>query len=182
MVLGLLARAPASGWDLKARLARDPSLGWDAELAQIYPVLRRLLKGGFVAMKRRRSTKGPARREYRLTPDGKREFLDWLSEPLSVPRPKDATLARLAFLERLDPALRAERLDAYRALVASALKTAGPGATAARRRRRALLETELAWVDAERRLVAAVSGGESGQPGERFEKRATNFLRPALSK
>ena len=153
MLLGLLSRAPGSGWDLKSRLVRDPALHWDAELAQIYPALRRLLRGGFVALKRRRSTKGPARREYRLTAAGRRELADWLAEPPELPRPKDAALARLAFLERRTPEDRLARLKAYRALLAEALRRAGPGTTAARRRRRALLETELAWADAEMAVI-----------------------------
>ena len=149
VLLGLLARGPGSGWDLKSRLLRDPSIAWDAELAQIYPAMKKLLRGGFVAMKRRRSTKGPARREYRLTPSGRRELLEWIAEPPALPRPKDSALARLSFLERARPDLRSQYLVSYRTLVAEALKRAGPGTSSARRRRRALLETELAWADAE---------------------------------
>lgn len=149
VLLGLLGRGPASGWDLHARMEKDPSLGWDADLAQIYPALRLLLRGGFIAMKRRRSTKGPARSEYHVTPAGRREFREWLAEPPGIPRAKDSALARLAFLEKLPPAERHARLVAYRALVAGALRGAAAGSTAARRRRRALLETELAWADAE---------------------------------
>jgi PadR family transcriptional regulator PadR len=158
VLLGLLGRGPASGWDLGARLAEDPALGWSADLAQIYPALRRLLRGGFVALRRRRSPKGPPRREYRLTAAGRREFLEWLAEPLAVPKPHAASLARLAFLERRVPEARADSLQVYRALVADELKRTGPGATAARRRRRALLHTELAWLDAE---VAVLLGGRT---------------------
>jgi PadR family transcriptional regulator AphA len=156
VLLGLLSRAPASGWDLKSRMERDLALGWDAELAQIYPALRRLARAGFVSAKRRRSVKGPPRREYRITPAGRREFRDWLAEPLAMPRPRDASLARLAFLERQERETRDARLLEYRALLAAALKKASPGSTAARRRWRALLEAERAWVDAERNLLAAV--------------------------
>jgi DNA-binding PadR family transcriptional regulator len=138
-------------------MSRDPSLGWDADLAQIYPALRLLLRGGFIAMKRRRSVKGPARREYRATPAGLREFREWLAEPPSLPRSKDPALARIAFLEKLRPADRQARLAAYRGLVADALRAATAGSTAAKRRRRALLETELAWVDAETTVLAARS-------------------------
>jgi PadR family transcriptional regulator AphA len=153
LLLGLLSKTSASGWDLHARLAKDPSLGWDAELSQIYPALKRLLRGGFVSLRRRRSTKGPTRREYRLTPAGRKELATWLAEPPSLPRAKDPALARIAFLERRTPEARIAALHAYRALVAEALKRAGPGTTAARRRRRALLETELAWVDAEAAVI-----------------------------
>lgn len=162
VLLGLLSRAPASGWDLKSRMARDLSLGWDAELPQIYPALRRLRRGGFVAMKRRRSEKGPPRREYRITPSGRRELREWLDEPLAMPRPRDASLARLAFLERLPRESRAARLVEYRALVAAALKKASPGSTAARRRWRALLEAERAWADGERALLETM--GEEPSP------------------
>lgn len=155
VLLGLLSRGPASGWDLKRRMERDPSLGWDAELTQIYPALRRLLRGGFVTMKRRRSEKGPPRREYRLTPAGRREFGEWLAEPLVLPRPRDAALARLAFLERQPRELRSARLAEYRAFAAAALKKSPAGSTAARRRWRVLLESDRAWADAEQALLAA---------------------------
>lgn len=171
VLLGLLMRGPASGWDLKARLDRDPAVGWDAELAQIYPTLRRLLRGGFVAMKRRRSTSGPARREYRLTPAGRHEFHEWLAEPPELARPKDAALARLAFLERRPLGDRIDRLRAYRLLVAQALKKAGPGSSAARRRRRALLETEIAWAAAELALLLS-RGAAEGTPVAAPEKAA----------
>ena len=154
VLLGLLSRGAASGWDLKSRMTRDPSLAWDAELAQIYPVLKRLLRGGFVALKRRSSSKGPARREYRVTPAGRREFLDWVTEPLHPSRPRDAQLSRLAFLERLPLEKRSAQLSNVRALLVEGLKKASPGTTAARRRRRALLQSELRWLDEELLLLS----------------------------
>lgn len=156
VLLGLLARGPASGWDLGSRLSEDPALGWNAELAQIYPTLRRLLRGGFVALRRRRSPKGPPRREYRLTAAGRREFREWLVEPLEIPKPHAGALARLAFLEKRAPETRLASLRLYRALLSDELMRASPGTTAARRRRRMLLETELRWADAE--IAAALSG------------------------
>ena len=153
LLLGLLSSAPASGWDLKARLAADPALGWDADLAQIYPTLARLKRGRFVTARRRRSARGPARREYRVTAAGLRELRTWLAEPPVLPREKDPALARLAFLERRPPEERRAFLLAFRDLVAEALKESGPGSSAARRRRRALLETELAWADAEAAVI-----------------------------
>lgn len=161
VLLGLLARGPASGWDLGSRLSEDPALGWNAELAQIYPALRRLLRGGFVALRRRRSPKGPPRREYRLTAAGRREFREWLAEPLEIPKPHAAALARLAFLEKRSPETRLASLRFYRALLSDALTRTSPGTTAARRRRRMLLETELHWADAE---IAAALGGRTLSP------------------
>jgi len=164
VLLGLLATTPASGWDLKRRLAEDPARGWDADLSQIYPALRRLLRGGFVSLKRRRSPHGPPRREYRVTASGRRELREWLAEPFALPRPHDATLARLALLERSLPSDRVRRLQEYRGLLADELKRAAAGTTAGRRRRRVLLETELAWTDAE---SAALLAGRSLGPAER---------------
>jgi DNA-binding PadR family transcriptional regulator len=158
VLLGLLGRGPASGWDLGTRLSEDPALGWSADLAQIYPALRRLLRGGFVALRRRRSAKGPPRREYRLTAAGRREFREWLTEPLAVPTPHAASLARLAFLERRPPDGRTASLGLYRALLVEEIKRGGPAATAARRRRRVLLQAELSWLDSE---VAALLGGRT---------------------
>jgi hypothetical protein len=74
-----------------------------------------------------------------------------------MPRPRDAALARLAFLERQARETRDARLLEYRALLVAALKKAFPGSTAARRRWRVLLEAERTWVDAERTLLAATA-------------------------
>jgi len=156
VLLGLLGREPSSGWDLGSRLTEDPALGWNAELAQIYPALRRLLRAGFVALRRRRSPKGPPRREYRITAAGRREFREWLAEPLEIPKPHAAALARLAFLERRAPEARLSSLRLYRVLLSDELLRTPSGTTAARRRRRMLLEAELHWVDAE--IGAALSG------------------------
>ena len=165
VLLGLLDGSPASGWDLKRRLAEDPARGWDADLSQIYPALRRLLRGGYVSLKRRRSANGPPRREYRVTPAGRRELKEWLAEPWALARPHDATLARLALLERSVAPARVERLRRYRALLGEELKRAPAGTTAARRRRRALLETELAWADAEAAaLLAGRALGSRARP------------------
>lgn len=153
VLLGLLSRASASGWDLKARLEADPALGWDATLAQIYPALDRLRRGGFASVRKRRSPKGPPRREYRVTPAGLRELRTWLAEPPARRRERDAAIARLAFLEARPPAERVAVLNALRDLVAEELRSAPPGTNAARRRRRALLETELAWADAEAAVI-----------------------------
>ena len=155
VLLGLLDESPASGWDLKRRLAEDPARGWDADLSQIYPALRRLLRGGFVSLKRRRSPQGPPRREYRATAAGRRELKEWLAEPYRLPQPHDATLARLALLERSAASARLERLQQYRTLLAEELRRTAAGTTVARRRRRVLLETELAWADAESAALLA---------------------------
>ena len=164
VLLGLLSRGPASGWDLGSRLARDPALGWNADLAQIYPALRRLLRGGFVALRRRRSPKGPPRREYRITSVGRREFREWLAEPLEIPKPHAASLARLAFLEKRSPETRLSSLRLYRVLLSDELTRTSSGTTAARRRRRMLLETELHWADSE---IAAALSGRTLSPEER---------------
>jgi DNA-binding PadR family transcriptional regulator len=158
VLLGLLSRGPASGWDLGTRLGGDPALGWNAELAQIYPALRRLLRGGFVALRQRRSPKGPPRREYRLTAAGRREFREWLDEPLEIPKPHAASLVRLSFLEKRSPEVRLASLRLYRGLLADELARTAHGTTAARRRSRMLLETELHWADAE---IAAGIGGRT---------------------
>ena len=99
-----------------------------------------------------------------MTAAGRRELRDWFAEPLVLPRPHDATLARLALLERSLPPDRVRRLQEYRGLLAEELKRAESGTTAARRRRRVLLETELAWADAE---SAALLAGRSLVPADR---------------
>jgi len=124
----------------------------DAELAQIYPALRRLLRGGFVAMK-----SDDPRRDRRVVstgsrPSGVTSFMSgWRNLPSCRAR---RTRPCLASRSSRAPGGRSHRAPRrVPRLVSSALKKTGPLSSAARRRRRALLEAELAWLDGELALL-----------------------------
>lgn len=84
-MLALLAKEPAHGYQLRARLreALGP-LGEAMNDGQVYVTLARLEKAGLIECER---TAGqPDRKVYALTPRGQQRVADWLTD-VSWPRP-----------------------------------------------------------------------------------------------
>lgn len=93
-LLGLLADAPASGYDLTQRFEQGiGSFAWTAKHSQIYPELTKLAGEGLVEV----VAEGPrGRREYGLTVDGRRALREWLLGPHT-----DGATVRNEFVLRL---------------------------------------------------------------------------------
>ncbi|MFG1954535.1 PadR family transcriptional regulator [Micromonospora sp. NPDC048830] len=88
VVLAMLAKEPAYGYDLRSRLrgALGP-LGEAMNAGQIYVTLARLAKAGLVTSQRAEGLPDrPDRRIYALTPAGQQRVAAWLTE-VSWPRP-----------------------------------------------------------------------------------------------
>ena len=87
-VLAMLAKEPAHGYQLRARLreALGP-VGEDMNDGQIYVTLTRLEKGGLITAEQEPGLPDrPDRKVYALTPAGQRRVTDWLAE-VSWPKP-----------------------------------------------------------------------------------------------
>jgi DNA-binding PadR family transcriptional regulator len=87
-VLAMLAKEPAHGYQLRARLrqALGP-VGEDMNDGQIYVTLTRLEKAGLVIAEQEPGLpERPDRKVYALTPAGQRRVADWLAE-VSWPKP-----------------------------------------------------------------------------------------------
>jgi PadR family transcriptional regulator AphA len=161
VLLGLLAENPSTGYDLAQALESDVAPAWRAELSQIYPALARLRRAGFVLLRVLGPRYGPRRNSYRVTAAGRRELKRWLAGPFPVPRGKDEGLARLAFLDLLDPGDRRLALGHYeRALLDEARRLRQlprlPGSRG--QARLAVLDR----LEATRRSVATVAREEAG--------------------
>lgn len=77
-LLGLLARAPGTGYDLATRLRRPVGYFWSAGHSQIYPELARLEETGLVRHTVIDGAGPRATKRYRLTPAGRRCLRAWL--------------------------------------------------------------------------------------------------------
>ena len=86
VVLAMLAKEPAGGSRLRARLneALGP-LGEAMNDGQVYVTLTRLEKAGLIARQSAR-TPGEGRKVYELTPRGSERVVEWLAE-VSWPKP-----------------------------------------------------------------------------------------------
>ncbi len=80
LCLALLARHPGSGYELRATLATLPLFA-DAlpDAPGVYRTLQRFEKNGFLRGRQHPPVKGPARREYTLTPSGRAALTNWQS-------------------------------------------------------------------------------------------------------
>jgi DNA-binding PadR family transcriptional regulator len=87
VVLAMLAKEPAYGYQLRARLREALGPVGDAmNDGQVYVTLARLEKAGQVACERSAAADRPDRKVYALTADGQQRVSEWLAD-VSWPRP-----------------------------------------------------------------------------------------------
>jgi DNA-binding PadR family transcriptional regulator len=99
-VLGLLAEAPASGYDLMKLFNASLVNVWPATQSQVYGELTKLTGAGMVAV----AAEGPrGRKEYAITDDGMRELRHWLTDVEPIGHPRHDGLLRVFFLGVLTP-------------------------------------------------------------------------------
>ena len=114
ILLGMLVR-PASGYDLKHEFEQQQAHYWSANLAQIYPTLKRMEDEGLLASEEQPSDKGPPRKVYRRTELGRAALVDWLQGGPEVHTDRLSWLAQVGFLAELEPAGQVEFLQQLRA-------------------------------------------------------------------
>lgn len=131
-LLGLMATAPAHGYDLKQRY--DSYFGAERPLAfgQVYSTLARMIRDGLIIAIGAEPGAGPDRKRYEITERGRAHLEEWLSTP-DAPSPAlqsnlfaKTVLALMlhADADRLLDIQRKEHLARMREL--TALKAAAP--------------------------------------------------------
>ncbi|HZQ31573.1 MAG TPA: PadR family transcriptional regulator [Mycobacterium sp.] len=110
--LGLLARAPASGYDLLKVFELSMANVWPATQSQLYGELNKLADAGLIEV----ADVGPrGRKEYAITDAGRAELHRWLMSPQDDPTFRSASLLRVFLLDELPPDKAREYLEQYRA-------------------------------------------------------------------
>lgn len=168
VLLGLLSEQPRTGYELERCLREELDSIWRAEFSQIYPVLARLRRAGFVFLRVLGPRRGPRRHLYRITASGRRELSRWVAGgvPATI-ADRDTRLARLAFLGAVDPMLQIEILQSEEQRVSQEItrlqSTAAPAGfrREARRGVVARLETTRLWIRSLSRHVSRASIGPS---------------------
>jgi DNA-binding PadR family transcriptional regulator len=119
-LMSLLARGPATGYDLARRMRAPIGYFWAARHSQIYPELARLASAGLV---RASEGKGPgprAKKTYALTPAGRTALAEWLPRPPTFQPRSEVTLKAYA-VNSADPRSMAEMYDGVATEAAAAL-------------------------------------------------------------
>lgn len=96
--LGLLAWAPASGYDLLKHFEKSMANVWPATQSQLYGELNKLADAGLIEV----SNVGPrGRKEYRITDAGRAEIRRWVTNPQDDPPFRSAALLRVFLLDAI---------------------------------------------------------------------------------
>ena len=82
IVLGLLARGPSSGYELKKFFATSPAVVYQPSSGALYPALRRLERRGLLWAEQTRSAAKRTQRRYQLTEPGEAAHARWLLQPV----------------------------------------------------------------------------------------------------
>jgi DNA-binding PadR family transcriptional regulator len=94
-----LAQQPQHGYELKNGFEQEVGTLWDLNIGQVYNTLRLLERDGLVEFhSQEQEGRGPARKVYAITTDGREELARWLAEPVRQPRRlKDEFYIKLVF-------------------------------------------------------------------------------------
>ncbi|MGA9775133.1 MAG: PadR family transcriptional regulator [Candidatus Dormiibacterota bacterium] len=123
LLLGLLARSPQSGYELKRFFATTPAIAYQPSSGALYPALRRLEQRGLLASDQSPSAGQRTQRRYRLTLTGQATHLAWLRRPVdsgTVARDLGIHLMRFVMAE---PLLAPEEIFKLLSDLACALET-----------------------------------------------------------
>jgi PadR family transcriptional regulator, regulatory protein AphA len=120
-VLGLLASAPRSGYDIKKEVEEVLGHFWHESYGHIYPILRRLHEDGLVDKRVERQPGLPNRNVYSITLDGEAELEEWLARPVERIPPRNELLLKVFFGQLSGPATVRAVIEDYRTQQAVAL-------------------------------------------------------------
>jgi PadR family transcriptional regulator AphA len=103
-VLGLLSSGEQSGYDLKKRADSSVGYFWRPAKSRIYAILPRLVDRRLVRRRDMRQQGRPDKQLYRLTAEGRRALVAWLtSGPLEPEPDRNLLLLKLFFGELAGP-------------------------------------------------------------------------------
>jgi DNA-binding PadR family transcriptional regulator len=154
-LLGLLCEGPKHGYEVCQRFASNGEWSAVGELArsQVYALLKSLERQGQAVAVLEEGERGPARRVYTLTEEGRGRFLEWVRRPVhSVRGLRVEFPLKLHFLRRLGLAGAEDLIEAQEAVLLERRRSLGE---AGRGEARGLTS----WVlDLQQRLIEAGLG------------------------
>ena len=103
LILGVLAGGHLHGYDLYQYLEENLGLIWTLGRSQTYALLARMEQAGLVAHQRQAQEKRPDRKNFSLTPTGRKIFNQWVKAPVEHIRDlRLEFLAKIHFLDKGD--------------------------------------------------------------------------------
>ena len=102
-LLGVLMSGPKHGYEILQSLETGLGPAWSVSTSQLYVLLKRLDKEGWVSSTVETQDTRPAKRVFSLMPTAEQKFLNWLRSPTHHVRDlRIEFLAKLFFFRNLD--------------------------------------------------------------------------------
>jgi DNA-binding PadR family transcriptional regulator len=117
ILLALLCERPMHGYELAQTVKANAALRaiWRIERSEVYFLLRKLLRQGYIVDHGEAPGAGPRRLIYAPTPAGEAALESWLGSPEPYPRNlRSALLARIYLALRRDPVLALRIIEAQK--------------------------------------------------------------------
>jgi PadR family transcriptional regulator, regulatory protein AphA len=114
-VLGLLAYAPLSGYDIRRIYERSLGNFWSESYGHIYPILKRLVDEGLATRSVQHQSGKPDRHVYTITDEGRDELHIWLELPPEPHKERIELLLKLFHGWEVGPAAMIEHVRGVRA-------------------------------------------------------------------
>ena len=114
-VLGLLAYASLSGYDIRRIYAQSLGNFWSESYGHIYPILKRLQDEGLATSSVQRREGKPDRHVYAITAAGREELHRWLGQPVEPQKQRMELLLKLFHGWETGPAAMIEHVKRERA-------------------------------------------------------------------
>lgn len=97
IILGFLTKRNLTTYDIKKAMEQTISHFYSNSFGSINPTIKKLEKEGCLTCQES-VMKGRLKKTYEVTEKGKKEYSDWLQEPIKQGRFKDEVLIRIFFL------------------------------------------------------------------------------------
>lgn len=94
-LLAMLARQPATGYELSQQFKGSVGFFWNASHQQVYQQLKQMLADGWLSCSAEVQTDRPDKKIYQLTAAGRTALNQWLAGPVAPPKTRDALLVKL---------------------------------------------------------------------------------------
>ena len=113
VLLGFLNRFSMTGYELKKSFSLSFAYFSGLSYGSIYPALKRMESQGLISMQMEIQEGTPNRKVYTITEQGKKFFIDSLSEPIQMERFRNTFIMKLFFMADLSKEQREAILDDY---------------------------------------------------------------------
>lgn len=112
IILGMVFNNDLTGYDIKKYIENGIGVFYKASYGSLYPALKKLTQIKYLNMYEEPSS-GRRKIYYKITDEGEKIFLKWLSSPMNILDGSNTHLSKVYFFDKLSPSVRERQLLEY---------------------------------------------------------------------